>query len=82
MKEREILSRDLLDVEFPLRHLFNEPTIASLAKTLTADPSLATRVEETAELLLIVRDLSDEEVDAILRSKSNQEDEELTRSAP
>ena len=74
--------RSLFNVEFPLRHLFNEPTIASLAETLTADLPLAARVEETAELLLIVRDLSDEEVDAILRSKSNQEDEGLTRTAP
>jgi len=54
--------REAFEVEVPLRALFERPTVAGLVAALTADPAIRQRVERTAELLLELSELSEEEV--------------------
>ncbi|HVS00501.1 MAG TPA: amino acid adenylation domain-containing protein, partial [Thermoanaerobaculia bacterium] len=54
--------RETFEVEVPLRELFERPTVAGLAAALTSDAAARQRVERTAELLLEVSELSEEEV--------------------
>jgi SAM-dependent methyltransferase/acyl carrier protein len=60
--------RDAFDVDFPLRHLFEAPTIEGLAARLVEAPSTRLRIERTAELLLSVDDLSDADLETMLQS--------------
>ena len=48
--------RETLEVEIPLTHLFEAPTVTGLATALVADPATARRVRRTAELLLEMAD--------------------------
>jgi acyl carrier protein len=54
--------RETFEIEVPLRELFERPTVAGLAAALTGDAAARRRVERTAELLLEVSALSEEEV--------------------
>ncbi|HYN21172.1 MAG TPA: phosphopantetheine-binding protein, partial [Thermoanaerobaculia bacterium] len=54
--------REAFEVEVPLRELFERPTVAGLAAALTADAATRQRVERTAELLLEMSELTEEEV--------------------
>jgi amino acid adenylation domain-containing protein len=54
--------RDVFQVDVPLHRVFGEPTVAGLAKTLLEDGSRRASVEKTAELVVEMSALSDEQV--------------------
>jgi len=63
--------RMLLQVELSLRAIFEAPTIASMAVfMLKAESDGGKRLEETAQMLLSVTHLSDEEVSALLNGEA------------
>jgi acyl-coenzyme A synthetase/AMP-(fatty) acid ligase/acyl carrier protein len=61
--------RGALQVELPLRRLFGSPTVEGLAAAILEDVGERERVERTAELLLKLSNLSDEEVEDLLEER-------------
>ena len=70
----QVLSRvrDAFQLELPLRKLFKAPSVAGLAASILEDEAKRERVERTAELLLKLANLSDEEVDDLVSQKETQ----------
>jgi amino acid adenylation domain-containing protein len=62
--------RTAFGIELPLRSLFEAPTVAGLAEWLLRDPKTRAKIERTAELLLRLARLSDDEVETMLDEKS------------
>lgn len=58
--------RNLFQIELPLRDLFETPTIAKLAAKMQQDPGEATRLVRTAEVLLRIAQMSEEEATALV----------------
>ncbi len=54
--------REAFGVEVPLHRMFAEPTVAALTRALLADPARRAEVERTAQLLVELDALSDDEV--------------------
>jgi amino acid adenylation domain-containing protein len=70
----QVLSRvrEAFQLELPLRKLFKAPSVAGLAASILEDEAKRERVERTAELLLKLATLSDEEVDDLLATKEHK----------
>jgi len=70
----QVLSRvrEAFQLELPLRKLFKAPSVAGLAASILEDEAKRERVERTAELLLKLATLSDEEVDDLLAIKEHK----------
>jgi amino acid adenylation domain-containing protein len=70
----QILSRvrEAFQLELPLRKFFRAPTVAGLAAAILEDEAERERVECSAEILLKLATLSDEEVDDLLATKEHQ----------
>ena len=61
--------RATLQVEMPLRLLFEAPTVAGLASALLRDSTERVEIERAAQLLTSVTQLSEDEVDRLLAEK-------------
>ncbi|MFF4159223.1 amino acid adenylation domain-containing protein [Streptomyces sp. NPDC001678] len=58
--------RDAFGTEIPLHRVFSRPTVAGLAEALVDDGAQGEAIEKTAELLVRLSALSDEQVEAAL----------------
>jgi acyl carrier protein len=74
LQATQVLSRvrEAFQLELPLRALFKAPSVAGLAASILEDEAKRARVERTAELLLKLANLSDEEVDDLIQHKAAQ----------
>ncbi|MCP3920349.1 MAG: amino acid adenylation domain-containing protein [bacterium] len=63
--------RELFQVELPLRTLFEAPTVEGIAGALQAGGEACARIEATADVLLEILALSDEQVEAELREDAS-----------
>ncbi|AGY58064.1 non-ribosomal peptide synthetase [Gloeobacter kilaueensis] len=59
----------ILRLEVPLYALFENPTVAGLARFLLSDPQERPRIEKTAQLLLALSELSDDDAQDLLTEK-------------
>jgi len=54
------------DVQIAIRYLFDSPTVQGLAAILLADEENAERINETADLIMQIDSMSEEEIDALM----------------
>jgi amino acid adenylation domain-containing protein len=71
--------REAFEVELPLRKIFEKPSVAGLAEALLEDEGERKRIERTAELLLKLSQLSDDETDSLLEEIMGSVEEEQAR---
>lgn len=78
----QVLSRvrEAFHFEVPLRKLFKAPTVVGLAAAILEDEAERESAERTAELLLKVGNLSDEEVDELLVVRNGSVNEKGSRN--
>jgi acyl carrier protein len=62
--------RETLQVELPLRHFFESPTIAEQVAVMLQDSAQRAKVEAIAQLVLSLAELSDDEVEKMLAEKT------------
>jgi hypothetical protein len=70
---------EALQMEIPLRRLFETPTAAGIAEALLQDPSARNKVEKRAQLLLRIAELSTEEIQRMLAARTSAPVEENTQ---
>jgi amino acid adenylation domain-containing protein len=58
--------RESLQIELPVRRLFETPTIAGIARAISQDPQQQERAETAAALLMKLDQFSEEEIDRML----------------
>lgn len=68
--------RDELQVELPLRSLFENPTVARLSDLMLRHPQQRATIEKTARVLLELAQLSDDDVEALLHEQAARSEEE------
>jgi len=73
LKATQVIShlREALQVELPLRSLFEEPTVAGLALRVLEDPDERVKVEKIARLMVSLAKLSEDDVEAMLDEKTS-----------
>lgn len=73
LKATQVISRlrEALQVELPLRSLFQEPTVAGLTQIILDDPGGRAKVEKIAELMVSLAKLSEDEIDAMLDEETS-----------
>ncbi|MGH9318307.1 MAG: non-ribosomal peptide synthetase, partial [Vicinamibacteria bacterium] len=62
--------RSAFRCDLPLREFFENPSVAGLARSLTADPEAFPRVVRTAEILLEIAHLSDDAAESLLAERA------------
>ncbi|MCA9977180.1 MAG: hypothetical protein KC413_15580, partial [Anaerolineales bacterium] len=59
-------------IDMPLRSFFAEPTVAGLANFLLTVPGQRARVEKTAQLLLKLAQMSDDQIAQMLQERGRR----------
>ncbi|GAB1543386.1 hypothetical protein NUACC21_60600 [Scytonema sp. NUACC21] len=69
----QVVSRvqETLQVDLPLRSFFETSTVADLAALILQDPSEGVKVERTAQLLLSLAELSEEEIEEMITEQTS-----------
>ena len=62
--------RDAFQIDLPFRSIFAAPTVAGLGEAMLGLAGQSERIERTAELLVVLSQLSDDEVEAMLTSET------------
>jgi amino acid adenylation domain-containing protein len=65
--------RETFPAEVPLRRIFEAPTVAEFAALLLQNPEERARIERTAQLILEMMEMSDEEVEQRLATETFEE---------
>jgi hypothetical protein len=58
--------REIFQVEVPLRRIFEDPTVAGIAATLLEEEGERVRVQRTAELMVKLAAVSDDQAESML----------------
>ena len=62
--------RDFLQIELPVRRLFEHPTVAEMAQAIDRDPQQREKAEAAAELLTKLDELSEEQLEKMLDERA------------
>ena len=63
--------QEALQVDLPLRSFLETPTVADLAALILREPSERVKVERTAQLILSLAQLSEDEVEKMITEQTS-----------